>query len=229
MYKSIKDAGLASKKGLLLCNGVSTDRFLNKCEVSAEEQKNLGISEDDMVFLLLGWSPVRKGVDIFLRAAIELSSQYKHCRFLVVGTSETREFVAQSMRKSSLADKFIRGIGPAENFSDLLKLTDVFVTASRSEGFSYAVLEAMTAGKVVLSSDIAGVRETNGRSDGVWLFPTEDWKMLSGLMKKITQLQQEERRLLGRANSQYVIENHSLDQWSKAMGEVYKGLITRCV
>jgi len=227
VYKSIRDAGLGPEKSILLYNGINTARFLNKGHgVSLEGgRKNLGISGGDMIFLLLGWDPLRKGVDIFLRAAEELSRKYEHCQFLVVGRTEARQFVSQLMNKSFLANGAFRVIDPVEDFSVILGVTDVFVVASRSEGLTYAVLEAMTAGKVVLSSEIPGVRETYGRSDGAWLFPTEDWKMLVELMQKVVLLQPEERRRLGQANSQYVIENHSLDQWSERIGELYKELI----
>jgi glycosyltransferase involved in cell wall biosynthesis len=106
-----------------------------------------------------------------------------------------------------------------------LKGVDVLVSASRSEGLTYAVLESMTAGKVVLLSDIPSVRETFGRSKGVWLYPSEDWKMLAALMEKVLLLQSYERQSLGQANSQYVIENHSLDRWSEQIGQLYKELI----
>lgn len=227
VHTSVKDAGLVPEKAMLLHNGVNTVRFLNRCKVSLEVRKSMGLSGEDMVFLLLGWSPLRKGVDIFFRAAEELSGKFKHCRFLVVGRAETREFVSQLMSKSFLATDVFRVIDPVEDFNVILKLTDVLVLASRSEGLPYAVLEAMTAGKVVLSSDLPAARETYGRADGAWLFPTGDGKILAELMEKVVLLQPEERRLLGQVNSQYIIENHSLDQWSKRIGQLYKEIIAR--
>ena len=227
VYKSIRDAGLASEKSILLYNGIDTDRFLSKRhDVSLESGKNLGITAPhDVVFLLLGWDPVRKGIDVFFRAAEELSRTYKHCRFLVVGRTKAREFVSQLMRESFLTNDAFRVIDPVEDFNVLLNVTDVFVSASRSEGFTYSVLEAMMAGKIVLASDIAAVRETYGRSEGAWLFPTEDWKMLAKLMEKSVSLTQGKKQSLGLINSQYVIENHSLDRWCEEVGQVYRLLL----
>ena len=144
-----------------------------------------------------------------------------------MGMAETSEFVSQLMSKSFLTNDAFRVIDPVEDFGVTLKVTDVFVLASRSEGLPYAVLEAMTAGKFVLSSDLPAVRETYGRSDGAWLFPTEDWRRLVELMKKVVPLRPEERRQFGRANSRYVIENHSLDQWSERVGQLYVKILTR--
>ncbi|CUS39684.1 hypothetical protein COMA1_90008 [Candidatus Nitrospira nitrosa] len=227
VYKSVRDAGLAPDKAILLHNGVNIGRFFNKCEVVPEARKTLGLSSEDMVFLLLGWSPRRKGVDIFFKAAEELGRKFTNCKFLVVGKEETREFVSQLRYKSPLSPDAFRVVDPVEDFSVILKVTDVLVLASRSEGLPYAVLEAMTAGKLVISSALPAARETYGRSNGAWLFPTEDWKMLAELMEKGVLLQADERRSLGQANSQYVIENHSLGQWSKRIGELYEGVTSR--
>lgn len=226
VYESMRAAGFMPQKTVLIHNSVDTSRFLNKDEVPTEVQRDLRTSKEDFVFLLLGWDPLRKGVDIFLRAAEEMSrSNYKRCRFLVVGRPPTRTFVSKLLSQSNLNHDAFQVIDPIEDFGCLLRGVDVFVSASRSEGLTYAVLESMTAGKVVISSDIPAVRETYGRSIGVFLFPSEDWKRLAELMEKVLLLQLDERRTLGQANSQYVIENHSLDRWSAKVGQLYKELI----
>ena len=228
VYKSILDAGIAREKAVLIHNGVSITRFLNNSKLALNVQDKLPTSREHTVFLLLGWDPVRKGVDIFLKAADELCRRkYKNCRFLIVGRAETRRFVSQILCKSELSQDSFRIIDPVEDFSLLLKGVDVFVSASRSEGLTYSVLEAMTAEKIILSSDIPSVQETYGKSKGVWLFPSEDWKMLTELMEKVLLLKSDEIQSLGRANSHYVVENHSLDSWSEEVGQLYKELIGR--
>jgi len=226
VYQSMRSAGFAPHKTRLIYNGVNISRFLNKCEVDV--QQDLAIPRGEIVFLLLGWDPVRKGVDVFLTAAEEMACKgYKNCRFLVVGRAETRRYVGQLLGEASLWGDTIRVVDPVEDFAALLKGVDVFVSASRSEGLTYAVLESMAGAKAVLSSDIPAVRETYGRSKGVWLFRSGDWKTLAELMEKFVSLDFGERRLLGEANSQYVVENHSLDQWSERVGQVYKELLGR--
>jgi hypothetical protein len=49
--------------------------------------------------------------------------------------------------------------------------------------------------------------------------------MLAELMEKVLLLQSDEKQSLGKANSQYAIENHSLDRWSEKVGQLYKELI----
>jgi glycosyltransferase involved in cell wall biosynthesis len=224
VYKSIREAGMAKEKTVLIYNGVNIARFRNKSEDSAEVGQGLLISTP-IVFLLLGWDPVRKGVDIFLRAAEDLCSRnYINCRFLIVGRTETRKFVSQLASTSKLSEN-LKLIDPVEDMSVLLRRVDVFVSSSRSEGFGFAVVEAMAAEKLVLCSDINPVRETYGRSKGVWLFPSEDWRMLAQLMENVLLLPLDQRQSLARVNSQYALENYSLDRWSEDVGQLYKELI----
>lgn len=226
VLKDIKDAGLRTKKSMLIYNGVNTDRFLNKHEGRLEVRKSLGISEVDVVFLLLGWSPLVKGVDVFLKAAEEVSRKYKCCKFLVVGRNKTREYISRLPSVSNLGHA-LRVIDPVEDFSLLLQGIDVFVSASRNEGFGYAVIEAMATEKLILCSDIVPVRQTYGRSEGVWLYPSENWKTLGELMGKSVGLSFDDKRSFGLANRQHVIEHYSIDLWSKRIGQLYKEILER--
>ncbi|MDH4079255.1 MAG: glycosyltransferase family 4 protein [Nitrospira sp.] len=226
VFRDITDAGLAPGKSILIYNGVNTDRFLNKHEIYLEVRKDLGISREDLVFMLLGWSPLVKGVDVFCRAAEEIGRKYKHCKFLVVGRDRTREFVSHLSCVSKLGES-LRVIDPVEDFSILVKGVDIFVSASRSEGFGYAVIEAMATEKLILCSDIVPVRQTYGRSKGVWLYPSENWKMLANLMEQSVGLSSDEKQFLGLTNREHVIENYSIDQWSEKVGLLYKQMIAR--
>jgi glycosyltransferase involved in cell wall biosynthesis len=225
IYRSLQNVGLRGDKAVLIQNAVNTRRFLPNSEVRGKARQSLGTPKGTVIYLLMGYAPLIKGVDIFMKAAAEIVVRnVSNVLFLIIGRDETRKFVSQMPAAAKLKDALIV-IDPVEDLSFLLNAVDVLVSASRSEGLAYSVLEAMTAEKLVLSSDIASVRETYGRSEGVWLFPSEDWKMLADLMAKVVLLQSAERQSLGRANSQYVIENHSLDRWSEKVGQLYKELI----
>ena len=83
----------------------------------------------------------------------------------------------------------------------------------------------MAAGKLILSSDIPGVRETYGGSRGVGLFPPADWMMLATCMKNASDLSIVERRVLGDANSRYVAQHYSLTAWADQIADVYEALL----
>jgi glycosyltransferase involved in cell wall biosynthesis len=83
----------------------------------------------------------------------------------------------------------------------------------------------MATGKLVISSDIPGIRELYGQSEGVWLFPAEAWQTLSILMKRAQELPSSKREVLGQANAQYVVEHYALEKWVEKLGEIYHTLL----
>lgn len=225
VFHSLLRAGLSKGKVVLIHNAVNTSRFIPNSASRIKARQSLKALNHTTVFLLLGYAPHIKGVDIFVKAAAEVIARGSSAKlFVIVGRRETRECVSNMPCASNLGDALVV-IEPVEDFPILLNGVDVLVSASRTEGFGFAVIEAMAMEKLALCSDIEPVRQTYGRSDGVWLFPTEDWKMLAELMEKSVRLPLDEKQSLGRMNRQYVIENHSLDRWSEKVGCLYKELI----
>ena len=119
----------------------------------------------------------------------------------------------------------LRVIDPVQDFAAFLNAVDVVVSASRSEGLPYAILEGMAAGKLILSSDIPGARETYGGSRGVWLFPPADWMTLATCMRSAAHLSILERRVLGDTNCRYVAQHYSLTAWADEIADVYEAML----
>jgi glycosyltransferase involved in cell wall biosynthesis len=225
VYHNAIDRGLPEGKLVLNHLGVDVARFSRNTEARQSLRESLGASGEQMIYLALGWSPVIKGTDLFLKAAEGMNQDgTSDSLFLVVGTSETREFVSSFPESTRLGPR-LRILDRTDDFPRLLNGVDVFVAPSRSEGFAYAVMEAMAAGKLILCSDIPGVRDAYGRLEGVWLFPSEDWKKLAELMQRAKELPNAEREHLGRANSRYVAEHLSLEVWAKKISEIYGSLL----
>jgi len=221
VFRSLRHAGLSADKVALIHNGIDTTRFTTDSESRANVRQSLKAASNSTVFLLLGYAPQIKGVDVFINAAAEVTSNSSLTNlFVIVGRRETREFVSQMPCASKLGEALLV-IDPVEDFSNLLNGVDVLVSASRTEGFGYAVIEAMAAEKQILCSDIDPVRQSYGRSAGVRLFPSEDWKMLAQLMEKSSRLSLDDRQAVGLANRHYVNENYSIERWCEKVGYVY--------
>jgi glycosyltransferase involved in cell wall biosynthesis len=224
-YRNAVDRGFPRVKIALNQNGIDSARFSPDCGKRLESRLALGASGNETVFLSLGYDPVVKGTDLFVKAAAEMTrSAGRNALFLVIGRKNTRDFISQ-MREASDLGVTLRILDPTDDFPPLLSGVDVLVAPSRTEGLSYAVLEAMACGKVALCSDIPGVREIYGNVEGVWLFPTEDWKTLAQLMQRARELPPAERECLVQSNSKFVASHYSLEEWAKRMGTTYRNLL----
>lgn len=227
VYDSLINAGLSRDKLHLIRNSVVSERFAPNEESRISGRASYGISERQFVFLLLGLDPFRKGVDIFTKAALNVvRSGVSDVIFLIIGRNNTRKFLS-SLPEYGEIKSVLTVIEPTEDVSTLFRSADVLVSASRSEGLAFSVLESMAAEKLVLSSDIPGVRDSYGTAGGVWLFPNEDWESLANLMKQAIQLPLATRQHLGGLNSLYVKDNYSLENWAKKIIAVYSAVLKR--
>ena len=223
VYSGLVSAGMPEKKTALVYNVIDVSRFFPDSKRREHVRKSLGAPDGFLVFLLLGWDPLRKGLDIFIQAVEETVRNKKNkAIFVIVGKEETRKAVSSVLEETDLR-KAIRVIDPVEDFSSLLSGVDVFVSCSRSEGSPYAVLEAMAARKVIISSNIPipVVSGPNGRAEGVLVYPTEDWRSLSQLMGQSQEIGQSKREALGLANWEFVKKYYSIEIWAEKIIEIY--------
>ena len=99
-----------------------------------------------------------KGHDVLLDAAAEVLQQHKSVYFLLIGQGPQRQSISEHITKLSLDPKHIVFLGQRLDVPDLLRHCDLFVSASHSESFGLAVLEAMAAGLPVIATDCPGPR-----------------------------------------------------------------------
>jgi colanic acid/amylovoran biosynthesis glycosyltransferase len=102
----------------------------------------------------------KKGLDDGLRAVAELRSKGVECTYRIVGDGPEREkltFMIESLGLSDSAE--LLGTCSEAEVRQELQRTDVVLLPSLSEGISNVVLEAMAAGRAVITTDCGGMTE----------------------------------------------------------------------
>lgn len=82
----------------------------------------------------------------------------------------------------------------------------VVVPSICHETFSYVVLEALLAGRIVIASEVGAISEVTRGCEGVLLFPSEDHKKLAEKMLYVKQLDDKTVAELGRRNREKTAE-----------------------
>lgn len=127
-------------------NGVPLDAFQRQEEDRAATRETLQLGKDDIAVLFAGTGWERKG----LRFAIEaIERQDKRMRLLVAGRGEHRRF--QSSRAQFL--------GVVREMPSLYHAADVFLLPTLYDPFSNACLEALAAGRPVITTSANGFSE----------------------------------------------------------------------
>jgi glycosyltransferase involved in cell wall biosynthesis len=122
-----------------------------------------------LVFLMIAPLDRRKGVIDYCEAARELRARAPNSRFLLAGAPVDGPM---GVAREELAGGAVEYLGRAEDPSALLAQCHVFVYPSHAEGMPQPVLDALTAGRPVIASDVIGCRETvDERVNGCLVVP----------------------------------------------------------
>jgi len=158
----LRSLGIPESKILLRLNPRQTGhRPPSLARPAAREQ--FGYTPDDVVFVSTGHAVPVKGWDLLLPAFAQAAAAQPRARLLLVGgmdRPQERAF-AEALRgaavRLNIADR-ITFTGHTEDVAGCLAASDVFVMPSRSEGFSYALIEALEAGLPCIATRV-GVAE----------------------------------------------------------------------
>ena len=90
------------------------------------------------------------------------------------------------------------------------------MSASRSEAFSYGVLEAISQNTPLVMSDITGTDWAHSY-DKAFVYPTEDFSACANAIEQALQLDR-----IAPSNSDEFIEKYSIENWCTAIKNVYE-------
>ena len=116
----------------------------------------------DVSFIFLGRLLREKGIFEFLEAAKVVKKEKPNTQFLVLGQIDKQNPTAMSEEKLQeyIDANIIEYLGYVKNVPDYIEKVDVFVLPSYREGVPKSTQEAMAMGKVILTTDVPGCRET---------------------------------------------------------------------
>lgn len=118
----------------------------------------LGLPPDAVLILSVGRLHEQKGYDVIAASAATVSTTHPDAYWLWAGEGPQRTRLDSTLREAGL-DRRVRLLGARADVPRLLAAADLFVLASRYEGFPFALLEAMAAQLPVIVSDAGPLPE----------------------------------------------------------------------
>lgn len=149
-------------EGTVIPNGVDLSNFTRDIPERElrELRKELGIREEEKIIITTSRLVHKNAIDVVIRALGVMSRKYPDVpfQFLVLGTGEKAPLLRALAEEEGISD-CVRLVG-ALSHKDLpkfLKVSDVFIRPSRSEGLGNSFLEAMAAGVPVIGTNAGGI------------------------------------------------------------------------
>ena len=156
------DLGVPAPRSCVIGNGVDLVKFRRIPREMARMQ--LGIPDDALVLISVGGLVERKGFHRVIDTIPSLLERFPTLRYLIVGgpspegdaSAELRAQVGRLGLEQQVA--FLGTIAP-ERLHVPLSAADVFVLATRNEGWANVFLEAMACGLPVVTTNVGGNAE----------------------------------------------------------------------
>jgi glycosyltransferase involved in cell wall biosynthesis len=188
-------------------NGIDFRRFDASLEGFDREafRRRMNIPQGSFLIGTVGEIKRQKGHEEFLRAATIISRENKATHFIIAGADSTRtgEHLAALERLISelgLTNR-VHFTGWLDEVAPLMAALDVYVSASRTESFGLAMVEAMAAGLPVVATATEGALEIIDNKETGVIVPVDDYEALAARVLYLLKDEDERARLGASANS----------------------------
>lgn len=150
-------------------NGIDLDLFDR--DETPDARHPLELPADAVTVFFANRLEERKGIHLITDIAVRVMKRYAHVHFVLAGRDlfgYVANTVVPAIREQGLADRFhVLGALDLATVRGLLKRSDIFLLPSLWENCPYSCIEAMAAGRAIVSSDCGGMPEliadrTNG-------------------------------------------------------------------
>lgn len=195
--------------------GVALDRFVTPPETRDAMRRKLGLGPDDVALIYPAEFSGRKNQAMLLRAMPSLPANVK---LLLPGRGALREDMQALSRSLGLEGRVLFP-GQVSDIPDWLAASDIAVSASRSEGLPFNIMEAMAAGLPAVASDVKGHTDLVTEGETGLLFPYDDETAFSAAVRRLA-TDSALRTQMGRAGWQQV-QRYRLDDVLPRVMELY--------
>ncbi len=205
-----------AERVFLSYNGIETNVFFPRAET-----RPAFLADAPLVIGSICVMREEKRLDTLLKAFACVLPREPRLRLLLAGDGPMREPWMKLRDELGLASA-CHFEQTTTNIPYWMRMIDVFVLSSSSEGFPNSVLEAMASGCCVVASDVGGVPELVG--DAGFLFPPGDVDALAARLLKIV----EEPELRVRAGAAAVArarDRFSMEAAAANMEKLYDSLL----
>lgn len=161
------------KRFRVIYNGIILKHYPNTTEYRINLLKEFNFDHDSFIIGHIGRINSAKNQEIIVKVADILCNKYPNVYFVLCG-KDSEAFVEQHTTPFSILNKKLIALGYRNDVSRIIRLFDVFLFPSNTEGQPNALIEAMISGLPIIASDIEPIKETTPKEAHQWLKKPND-------------------------------------------------------
>ena len=210
------------RRATIVVHGVDLSRsdslIARRAEVREGVRSELGVHEEELLFMTVANLRPEKGYDVLLTAARSIADYGLPIRIAAVGRGPLTSSLHARHHDLSLGERF-QFLGQRDDVLQLLAGADAFVLPSLHEGLPVALMEATSVGLPIVASSVGGVPQVLEDGVDALLVPPGEPGSLVDAMKRLAS-DPELRERLGR---QAKLRSSMFDiaEAGRAVGDIY--------
>lgn len=196
-------------------------------------RRDLGLSEDVFLLGIVGRLCEVKNHHLLLDSASRMAISPEHFRVVIIGDGELRSELERKTRSLGIQDRVIF-TGFRKDATELYADLDLVGLTSLNEGTPLTLIEAMSAGRAVIATDVGGVRDLMGQTEStrnglsIWshgvTVRSQDAASFAEGTKYLFE-RPDMRRMMGARARAFVNERLSKDRLIREIEGLYKQLL----
>lgn len=174
---------------------------------------------DSPVFFLASRLLITKGLRTYFAAAKIAKQKYPEARFLLAGDFDPNpDGISKEELEQYTKDGSIEYLGLVKDMKTALKKCSIFVLPSYyREGVPHAILEAMSTGRAIITTDAPGCKETVNGKNGFLIEPRNSEQLAEKMIWMIEHPAEVKR--MGKESRRYAEERFDVEKVNQVMLE----------
>lgn len=202
---------VSNDKLLLIRNFIDTDYFCNNNLMAIGKKKKTA--------LFIGRIEERKNIKNLIYGSVAAN-----CGLDIIGNGENKHYFIDIAEKQNGAINFL-GVFSNRELPDIIKKYDLFILPSFYENNPKSLLEAMACAKVVLGTNVSGIRELIVDGETGFLCDT-DSESIKNAIQTIFNTPDEKLNTIAKNARQFVITECSIEKVLSQEMSIYKELLS---
>lgn len=196
--------------------GFNAKKYQNETMTKSDARKMLGL-KDEFVILTVAEFIKRKNYDTMLKTIAELKGE--KIKFLICGTGRDKDLIESQIKQLGIEDK-VELLGYRKDINNIMTASDIFFLPSHQEGLTLSIIEAMTFGLPIITSNVRGNQDLVENGKNGFVREQNDFVAFASAIKNIM-ADKETLASMSKASKKNA-KQYDITNVQKELKEIYK-------